>query len=53
MYGTWKCILQTHRQKRGPKMMSILQKVVNIKDLKESSVLRVDVEGKLIHMWGC
>jgi hypothetical protein len=34
-------------------MMSILQKVANIKDLKESSVLRVDVECKPIVVWEC
>jgi hypothetical protein len=34
-------------------MMSILQKVANIKDLKESSLLRVDVEGKPIVVWEC
>lgn len=33
-------------------MMPILQKVANIKDLKERKLLRVDVEGKPIVVWG-
>src|SRR3712207_5459917 len=48
MYGTWKRILQTHYQRWGTKMMSTLQKVANIKDLKEKTLLRVDVEDKQI-----
>jgi hypothetical protein len=34
--------------------MPILQKkVANIQDLKERKLLRVDVEGKPIVVWGC